>query len=362
MIASLAEYLAAAKAVRLKANAVWYRGIDDRSYSVSPGLYWRQLGPEYSLVTDFITTAPPFMDSMSLPTGDEMTTLWEWYFLMQHYGLPTRLLDWTENPLVALYFAVAKITPTSTGIPSVWALDPTVLNRATVGDDHVIVPGRRFSSYWLPQQAANDSERCSCTNPEKFAYSDGKDYYNRLPLAINPPRRSRRIIAQAGVFTVHGTDRAGLEQILAVSTHAADIAGGMVRMDIDPLAATDLREDLLHLGITELALFPELPNLARHIKQSYAIADVISMPMTGVPISSAIPDAAAGTNPGAPASPHADASRLDPVGSQSHKPNRREGSVSVTKQSQSGAARSVAAQPRRPRKKAARRAAKKPAR
>ncbi len=72
---------------------------------------------------------------------------WQWYFLMQHYGAPTRLLDWTSNALVALYFSVWKENEGETDTKAdaaVWVIDPWRWNRAHV-KDLLWASGRRLA-------------------------------------------------------------------------------------------------------------------------------------------------------------------------------------------------------------------------
>ena len=83
----------------------WFRGHNNGAWKLTPKLY-RVKSPkrgiriiEDEIRQEFIMRAPGLIDTGPLTT-------WEWYFTMQHFGAPTRLLDWTEGALIALYFAV----------------------------------------------------------------------------------------------------------------------------------------------------------------------------------------------------------------------------------------------------------------
>ena len=84
------------------------------------------LNTEYEIREEFTTRAPALSD-YTKPSDASVLNNWESYFVMQHYGAPTRLLDWTEASLVALYFAVRSNAGNFNA--AVWALDAWQLNK-----------------------------------------------------------------------------------------------------------------------------------------------------------------------------------------------------------------------------------------
>jgi len=235
---------------------VWFRGTENRDLALLPGAYWRAKCDEQSLVLTFQNYVPSYL---SREPSDE----WEWYYLMQHYGLPTRLLDWTENPLTALYFALLK--EATGGGPCVWVLDPVAFNAVAQGfdDGTIIAPlssrPESPSFFWLPRHCRRGA------TPHTFADGSGwRD--NTKPLAVFPKRYNPRIVAQRGVFTIHGTEAVALDALMQ-SAGSDRIA----RFCFSPKLRSQLQRDLFILGVNKAALFPEPESVAADLKLAYGL-------------------------------------------------------------------------------------------
>ena len=122
-IGSLSEYTEKIEKFLSSSNALnstthfWFRGQSKKLWNLAPTLYrgWINIEREREILRDFKLKAGNFLEKE--PTSDL-----EWLFVMQHYGMPTRLLDWTESHLLALYFAVNEYSNNSDAC--VWVLDP----------------------------------------------------------------------------------------------------------------------------------------------------------------------------------------------------------------------------------------------
>jgi hypothetical protein len=167
---------------------------------------------------------------------------------MQHYGAPTRLLDWTDGALIALYFSVRDNRGDRHA--AVWALDPWVLNLDVVGRDEVIPPGdhafisaKRKEHAWLPRRAGR------------------RKALNDLPIAVFPGHFDKRIGAQRSSFTVHGKDVDGLLTWARRKGHE-----GLRKFVIPSWEVKQIRRCLDSCGIDETTVFPNLEALSRVVE------------------------------------------------------------------------------------------------
>jgi hypothetical protein len=164
---------------------------------------------------------------------------WEWMFLMQHYRAPTRLLDWTESALAALYFAVSKQKHRKSD-GAVWCLDPIGLNNAA---------NIKFS--FEPEIPSFGRDKVMDSYLPTHVHESTSDLN---PIAIMGPRNTPRMAAQLGTFTINHRLHGPIETI-GNGSH-------VWRWIIPAAAKKELIRELAHLGFTELTLFPELEKVA----------------------------------------------------------------------------------------------------
>jgi hypothetical protein len=178
---------------------------------------------------------------------------WDILFYMQHHGVRTRLLDWTESLGVAIYFALLNFDKTKC-TPTVWIMNPYKLNE-------------HYTSYrdmYAPENLDFIEKRESFSYAKFLLYEKPSDViWWKQPISIYPVRRVERLTNQGGYFTIHGTDVRPINEIVPTTKKI------WKKIEL-PLAAVESAQLFLeNAGINHYTLFPDLDGLSNYLNKKY---------------------------------------------------------------------------------------------
>ena len=245
-----------------KCQGYWFRGHSRPCEQLEPQIFrskidvqrWLVHTVESDHILNFQRLAPAYLDRP--PAHDDYVS---WLLYMQHYGTPTRLLDWSEGVLTALYFALLSRNSEETD-GEMWIMNPDRLNAKTTKS----LRGRAIyyaSEVRMIGRNSVDSDIREIERRFEGSFPTG-------PVAFLPPALFPRLVAQSGAFTIHPKPEAGSR--LAEVCGPADASLG--RYLIPAESKNELRKHLTALGITRTSLFPDLDSLSQTIVQnSYTV-------------------------------------------------------------------------------------------
>jgi hypothetical protein len=256
-VATVAEYLEAVKSWDSKYNTkdekylsgVWYRGNGQEHPSpLRPGVYReefskrakkfygkdgeeKRLNLEREMLQEFRTLGAAFFDANNIR---------EVYFIAQHYGMPTRLLDWTANPLAALFFSVENEQHHSDN------------GEVFIMEAKGILPEKAKPDEYPPNVVTMRHPHVQDAIRESFWGSTNK---KRLIIPVRPDNEPGRIGLRSSCFTLH-MHKSG------TCTNPT-----LAKIPIPAKEKAALLKELHRLNINQFTIYNDLDHLSKDIKR-----------------------------------------------------------------------------------------------
>lgn len=204
-----------------------------------------------NLINDFMSIALSKMSYIPTNYFEKMLTA-------QHYGIPTRLQDWSESPLVALFFATSNSKELKDNDYCVmWCLNPLKLNAKTKR----IVSDLTNNTY-IPNISLDVSSEIALGYIDSYYGQEAKAEHDLFPIAIRTYKINPRIEAQKGVFLIYPRERKSLIEF-------EDVEQYLIKFIIKKSVAEELENLLAIYKINNYQLFPEISSIALDVKKSY---------------------------------------------------------------------------------------------
>lgn len=220
-----------------ESSVMFFRGHSSSSYVLEPGLFRNRNGVSYTPYNE-----SNFYYEFRARAGNLLKphfNSWEILFTMQHFRLPTRLLDWSETFSVALYFALEG----AQGDIDIWMFDPYELNQLTRGIDEVLDVEADLKASYFDYFV------------ERTVTPDWGDL-----IAIYPRRHNERLSSQSGMFTLHN-ERTRLDDLSLTRLY---------RFTLEQKCLDDARNFLYLAGVNDFSLFPDLEGLGTLLKKRFS--------------------------------------------------------------------------------------------
>jgi len=221
-----------------------YRGLEDKRYNLTSTL--NRLG-ESHLEKHLLRNFRKYSQ-----IDDENKSIWNWLALAQHHGLPTRLLDWTYSPLVALHFATANFMHFDKD-GMIWAIN-YVDTKEYLPDQMVRIIDEEGSHIFTAEML----DRAVSSLPEL-----NKLKRKEFAIFFEPPSIDQRIVNQYAVFSMMSDPNRTINRWLK----ATEVR--YFKIIIPAELKWEIRDKLDQSNINERVLFPGLDGLARWLKRHY---------------------------------------------------------------------------------------------